>query len=370
VAHWYISLTSRDGTVIPLYNRSMMALTLNTNPTVSNASAITETAINSTNPETTNSLTSTTFYFGDHLGSTQMIASAGGWPLQSNQFMPFGQEIGADVSPNHYKFTGKERDTESGLDYFGARYYASTMGRWMNPDPAMESEILEIPQTWNRYSYVYNRPTFATDPDGRCPPCVGALVGGIAEGGWNLGSQLLSNGGHLGAVQWGVVGAHAAGGAVAGAIAGATGGASLLVDAAVGAGANVVGGATTRALDDTENPDNILDGSHVLTDAVSGFVGGGVGHVAAGLVHVPDVAPKPNAGRDKLAKWAAANASRRNRLRIGVAAGTVAGSPPTNLLAPKIQNQFNRFWDYLGATCFCNNEPTTSTIQGSGITIP
>jgi RHS repeat-associated protein len=33
-----------------------------------------------------------------------------------------------------YKFTGKERDTESGLDYFGARYYASSMGRWMSPD--------------------------------------------------------------------------------------------------------------------------------------------------------------------------------------------------------------------------------------------
>ena len=74
--------------------------------------------------------------------------------------------------------TGKERDTESGNDYFGARYYASSMGRWMSPDPSMESEILEIPQTWNRYSYVYNRPTYGTDPDGRCPPCVGALIGG------------------------------------------------------------------------------------------------------------------------------------------------------------------------------------------------
>jgi len=33
-----------------------------------------------------------------------------------------------------YRYTGKERDTESGLDYFGARYYGSNMGRWMSPD--------------------------------------------------------------------------------------------------------------------------------------------------------------------------------------------------------------------------------------------
>jgi RHS repeat-associated protein len=93
-----------------------------------------------------------------------------------------------------HKFTGKERDTESGNDYFGARYYASSMGRFMSVDPAFESEILELPQTWNRYSYVYNRPTYSNDPDGRCPPCIGALVGGAIEGGFDLGKQLYNNG--------------------------------------------------------------------------------------------------------------------------------------------------------------------------------
>jgi RHS repeat-associated protein len=79
--------------------------------------------------------------------------------------------------------TGKERDTESGNDYFGARYYGSNMGRFMSPDYSMNSVILELPQSWNKYSYELNRPTYGTDPDGRCPWCVGAVVGGVIEGG-------------------------------------------------------------------------------------------------------------------------------------------------------------------------------------------
>lgn len=72
-----------------------------------------------------------------------------------------------------YKFTGKERDTESGLDYFGARYYASSMGRWMSPDWAAKAEPvpyakLDNPQSLNLYGYVLNNPLSKTDPDGHC----------------------------------------------------------------------------------------------------------------------------------------------------------------------------------------------------------
>ena len=64
-------------------------------------------------------------------------------------------------------FTGKERDTESGLDYFGARYYASNMGRWMSPDPKAPSvKTLMNPQKWNKYNYVLNNPLSNIDPDG------------------------------------------------------------------------------------------------------------------------------------------------------------------------------------------------------------
>jgi RHS repeat-associated protein len=63
--------------------------------------------------------------------------------------------------------TGKERDAESGNDYFGARYYASSMGRFSIPDPSgMAFTSLSNPQSFNMYSYVQNSPLNAVDPDG------------------------------------------------------------------------------------------------------------------------------------------------------------------------------------------------------------
>jgi len=69
------------------------------------------------------------------------------------------------------RYTGKERDTESGNDYFGARYYASSMGRFMSPDWSAKVEPvpyakLSDPQTLNLYSYVLNRPLSSVDPNG------------------------------------------------------------------------------------------------------------------------------------------------------------------------------------------------------------
>ena len=59
-----------------------------------------------------------------------------------------------------YKFTGKERDEEEGsyLDYFGARYHASTMGRFLSPGPLLISGRPDDPQTWNKYAYVRTIP--------------------------------------------------------------------------------------------------------------------------------------------------------------------------------------------------------------------
>lgn len=69
--------------------------------------------------------------------------------------------------------TGKERDTESGLDYLGARYYASSMGRFMSPDWSAQAEPVpyarfDNPQSLNLYSYVLGNPLRANDPDGHC----------------------------------------------------------------------------------------------------------------------------------------------------------------------------------------------------------
>jgi RHS repeat-associated protein len=67
-----------------------------------------------------------------------------------------------------YKFTGKERDSESGLDYFGARYYGAALGRFTTVDPLRASAHTANPQSWNRYSYVINNPLARIDPDGKC----------------------------------------------------------------------------------------------------------------------------------------------------------------------------------------------------------
>jgi len=73
------------------------------------------------------------------------------------------------ASWNHYKFTGKERDTESGLDYFGARHDASSLGRFMSVDPSRLSVNTANPQTWNRYTYGLNNPLALVDRNGLWP---------------------------------------------------------------------------------------------------------------------------------------------------------------------------------------------------------
>src|SRR5579864_3721829 len=87
-----------------------------------------------------------------------------------------------------YKFTGKERDTESGLDMFGARYYASSLGRFTIPDWAAKPTAVPYanfgnPQSLNLYSYVNNNPTTTRDVDGHCfeDGCVleGAVGGAV-----------------------------------------------------------------------------------------------------------------------------------------------------------------------------------------------
>ena len=123
------------------------------------------------------------YFLADQLGTTQMELSGSGTVLWQGAFTPFGQEIingttatyigpqPADGTTNHYKFTGKERDAESGFDYFGARYYGSGMGRWTTPDWSAKAEPvpyskLDDPQSLNLYNYVGNNPLRRVDLDG------------------------------------------------------------------------------------------------------------------------------------------------------------------------------------------------------------
>jgi RHS repeat-associated protein len=81
-----------------------------------------------------------------------------------------GQACSGNIPDPRY-FTGKERDAESGNDYFGARYYASSMGRWLSPDWSAKEEPVPYanlgdPQSLNLYAYVMNNPLDEVDVDG------------------------------------------------------------------------------------------------------------------------------------------------------------------------------------------------------------
>jgi RHS repeat-associated protein len=108
----------------------------------------------------------TYFVHHDHLGTTRLMTNVNGSVYDSMDYMPFGEQIAGGSGTNH-KFTGKERDTESGLDNFGARYDASSMGRFMTPDPLyIEAHRLVDPQRLNLYAYARNNPVTLSDPTG------------------------------------------------------------------------------------------------------------------------------------------------------------------------------------------------------------
>jgi RHS repeat-associated protein len=80
---------------------------------------------------------------------------------------PYGGERAVtDSCSQDFKFTGKERDAETGNDYFGARFYTSRFGRFLTPDPLLNSGRPTNPQTWNRYAYALNNPLSVVDPTG------------------------------------------------------------------------------------------------------------------------------------------------------------------------------------------------------------
>jgi RHS repeat-associated protein len=103
----------------------------------------------------------------DHLGTARVVANSSGTPVDDSDFYPFGGErVYLSSSPQNYKFTGKERDAESDLDNFGARYDSSGMGRFMTPDPLLNSGRPWEPKSWNRYAYALNNPLNIVDPTG------------------------------------------------------------------------------------------------------------------------------------------------------------------------------------------------------------
>jgi RHS repeat-associated protein len=122
------------------------------------------------------------YYFSDHLKTASVITDASGNIKSESDFYPWGGELQfVNNDSNHYKFTGKERDSETQLDYFGARYYSNGLGRWVSADwsatpvPVPYANFGD-PQSLNLYGYVRNIPTTNADLDGHDGPVMEVLA--------------------------------------------------------------------------------------------------------------------------------------------------------------------------------------------------
>ncbi|HKV23101.1 MAG TPA: RHS repeat-associated core domain-containing protein [Candidatus Acidoferrum sp.] len=104
----------------------------------------------------------------DWLGTSRLRRDLTYGTNQKCTSLPFGDgescRGGEGSSP--LLFTGKERDNETGLDNFGARFNSSSFGRFLSPDEPLNDQDQSDPQSWNLYSYVRNNPLNSTDPDG------------------------------------------------------------------------------------------------------------------------------------------------------------------------------------------------------------
>jgi RHS repeat-associated protein len=115
----------------------------------------------SSNPDTT---ASSYFYHSDHLGSSSLITDGTGALVQHIEYVPFGETFIDERNGNWstpYLFNGKEKDEETGLHYFHARYYDSRTSVWLSVDPLAEKYF------WtSSYIYCLNNPVKYTDPTG------------------------------------------------------------------------------------------------------------------------------------------------------------------------------------------------------------
>jgi len=121
----------------------------------------------------------TCYFASDHLGSVRVVMDQNANVVARHDFLPFGEEIASGsagrtaalgfngiTSDAAQKFTGQVRDQEPGMDYFNARYFTATMGRFNSPDPGNAGADLLSSQSWNGYGYVNGNPLNSTDPDG------------------------------------------------------------------------------------------------------------------------------------------------------------------------------------------------------------
>src|SRR6185369_16145591 len=139
----------------------------------------------------------------DHLGTPRIILDQSGSlsSVKRHDYLPFGEELfagtcGRSVTQGYaggdgvrHQFTSYERDSETTLDFAKARYYSSLQGRFTSIDPLAASASLTDPQSFNRYSYVSNRPLSFIDPTGLFRKIPGGCVGGDLATDFSFGDE-------------------------------------------------------------------------------------------------------------------------------------------------------------------------------------
>jgi RHS repeat-associated protein len=228
---------------------------------------------------------STFWYLKDHLGTiTDIQDSVSGSIVQRYEYSAFGKLLGIrsadgeDITATapiaqSFGFTGRELDVETGLMFYRARYYDPELGRFLqqDPDPGMRIRPLSIV---NKYTYTLNHPTIETDPSGKSPILILALLLGAWQayqniiqfqhqtGNTNFWDGLLPGvGGFVG----GFVGTYYGGGASTWWKAGLlVGGGSMISDASLQWGIN-----------------KNIDGDRLAKVGAAGFVSGSIGHVVS-----------------------------------------------------------------------------------------
>lgn len=100
------------------------------------------------------------YQFSDHLNSCNVVVDASGAWVAREEYLPYGETSFGSFARKRYRYTGKERDEESGLYYYGKRYFAPWLARWTACDPIGPEESV------NPYTYVQDNPICRTDPTG------------------------------------------------------------------------------------------------------------------------------------------------------------------------------------------------------------
>jgi RHS repeat-associated protein len=103
------------------------------------------------------------FYYNDHLGSTSVTTDSSGALVEETAYDPYG-EIRTGGLQSKFQYTGQEKDLETGLNYYGARYYDPHTRRFTQPDTLLPDPY--DPQQLNRYAYARGNPLKYTDPSG------------------------------------------------------------------------------------------------------------------------------------------------------------------------------------------------------------